>query len=62
MQVRMNRGAHEIGGSCIEVAAGEDRIVLDLGRPLSAGWDDVVPLSPEGVGVKHLSTVCLTSV
>lgn len=44
MQVRIHRGAHEIGGNCIEVAAGQDRIVLDLGRPLSAGWDDVVPL------------------
>lgn len=44
MRVRIHRGAHEIGGNCIEVAAGEDRVVLDLGRPLSAGWEDVVPL------------------
>ncbi len=44
MRVRIHRGAHEIGGNCIEVAAGDDRIVLDLGRPLSAGWDDEVPL------------------
>lgn len=44
MKVRIHRGAHEIGGNCIEIAAGPDRIVLDLGRPLSAGWDDVVPL------------------
>lgn len=44
MRVRIHRGAHEIGGNCIEVEAGDDRIVLDLGRPLSAGWDDVVPL------------------
>lgn len=44
MRVRIHRGAHEIGGNCIEVASGEDRIVLDLGRPLSAGWDDHVPL------------------
>jgi len=27
MQVRIHRGAHEIGGNCIEVAAGQDRIV-----------------------------------
>lgn len=50
MKVRIHRGAHEIGGNCIEVAAGPDRIVLDLGRPLSAGWDDVVPL-PDVAGL-----------
>lgn len=46
MRVRIHRGAAEIGGNCIEVARGPDRIVLDLGRPLSAGWDDDVPLPP----------------
>lgn len=40
----MHRGAHEIGGNCIEVEEGADRIILDLGRPLSAGWDDEIPL------------------
>jgi ribonuclease J len=44
MQVRIHRGAHEIGGSCIEVVAGPDRLVLDVGRPLSAAWDHEVPL------------------
>lgn len=44
MRARIHRGAHEIGGNCIEIEAGHDRIVLDLGRPLSAGWDDDVPL------------------
>lgn len=44
MRARIHRGAHEIGGSCIELALGDDRIVLDLGRPLSAGWHDEVPL------------------
>jgi ribonuclease J len=44
MRARIHRGAHEIGGSCIELTVGDDRIVLDLGRPLSAGWDDEVPL------------------
>ena len=44
MRIRIHRGAHEIGGNCIEVADGDDRIVLDLGRPLSAGWDDQIPL------------------
>ena len=44
MRVRIHRGAHQIGGNCIEVAEGDDRIVLDLGRPLSADWNEEVPL------------------
>lgn len=48
MRVRIHRGAHEIGGNCIEVAHDGDRIVLDLGRPLSAGWDEDVPLPAIG--------------
>ena len=47
MRVRIHRGAAEIGGNCVEVAAGNgQRIVLDVGRPLSAGWDDEVALPP----------------
>lgn len=47
MRIRIHRGAHEIGGNCIEVeASGGARVVLDVGRPLSAGWDDAVPLPP----------------
>ena len=48
MRVRIHRGAHEIGGNCIEVAHDGDRIVLDLGRPLSAGWDEDAPLPAIG--------------
>jgi ribonuclease J len=44
MNVRIHRGAHEIGGSCVEVEYRGSRIVLDVGKPLWAGWDDVVPL------------------
>ena len=45
MQVRIHRGSHEIGGNCVEVASPTgERIVLDVGRPLSAGWDEQVPL------------------
>ena len=50
MRVRIHRGAHEIGGNCIEIEFDADRIVLDLGRPLSAGWDDDIPL-PDIVGL-----------
>jgi ribonuclease J len=44
MRVRIHRGASEIGGSCVEVEHGGSRIVLDVGKPLWADWDDVVPL------------------
>lgn len=44
MKAKIHRGAHEIGGNCIEVASGSSRIVLDLGRPLSARWGEPIPL------------------
>jgi ribonuclease J len=44
MRVRILRGAHEIGGSCVEIEYRGSRIVLDVGKPLGAGWDDLVPL------------------
>lgn len=44
MRARILRGSHEIGGSCIELEHEGSRIVLDLGRPLTAGWADDVPL------------------
>ena len=35
MKVRIHRGAHEIGGSCVEVEnAARERLVLDVGAPL----------------------------
>lgn len=44
MRVRIHRGAREIGGSCVELEFHGSRIVLDLGKPLWAGWDEQVPL------------------
>jgi len=44
MQVRILRGAHEIGGSCVEMATEDSRIVLDVGKPLWADWNETVPL------------------
>ena len=44
MQVRIHRGAHEIGGSCVEVESNGSRIVLDVGKPLWAEWNEQVPL------------------
>lgn len=34
MKVCIHRGSHEIGGSCVEIAAAGKRIVIDLGMPL----------------------------
>ena len=50
MKVRIHRGAKEIGGNCIEVEAQRKRIVLDVGRPLDAATDQLVPL-PDVAGL-----------
>jgi ribonuclease J len=34
MDVTIHRGTREIGGSCVEVSAGDTRIILDVGLPL----------------------------
>jgi len=34
LQIKIHRGAHTIGGTCIEVQSGNSRIILDLGLPL----------------------------
>lgn len=44
MRVKIHRGAHEIGGSCVEVESAGARLVLDVGKPLSAGWDEKIAL------------------
>lgn len=46
MRVRIHRGCREIGGSCVELEAAGARLVLDVGKPLTAGWDEHVPLPP----------------
>jgi ribonuclease J len=51
LNIRILGGAHEIGGNCVELEFDGKRLLLDLGRPLSAGWDDVVPL-PDVVGLE----------
>lgn len=34
MEARIHRGAHEVGGSCVELLSGKWRLVLDVGLPL----------------------------
>ena len=40
MKLRIHRGAEQIGGSCAELEAQGQRLVLDLGLPLDAADDD----------------------
>ncbi len=35
MNLIIHRGTHQIGGTCVEIATGETRIIIDLGMPLS---------------------------
>ncbi len=46
MRVRIHRGAHEIGGSCVELEAQGARLLLDLGRPLDVPSGQAAPLPP----------------
>jgi ribonuclease J len=50
MQAQIHRGADEVGGSCIELEAAGERIVLDLGRPLWATRDHAIAL-PDVAGL-----------
>ena len=43
MKACIHRGAHEIGGSCVELEFDGKRLVLDVGKPLD------VPLGEEAV-------------
>ena len=51
MRVRIHRGTHQIGGTCIELEAGGERLVLDLGLPL----DDDAPGSQDLPAVDGLT-------
>ena len=45
MRARIHRGAAEVGGNCVELEAGGERLVLDVGWPLTvgAGEDAALP-------------------
>lgn len=46
MRIRIHRGSHEIGGSCVEIEAEGRRILVDAGLPLDVG-DNTVPAIPD---------------
>jgi len=41
MRVCIHRGAHQIGGSCVELESDSKRIILDIGLPLDAEKNDI---------------------
>ena len=55
LEVRIHRGAHEIGGNCVELRHGKDTLILDIGKPLTAAWGEVVPL-PAAIGLDDNGT------
>jgi ribonuclease J len=61
IRVRIHRGANEIGGSCVELESQGSRLVLDVGKPLWAGWDEVVPL-PAVAGLADWTDLSLSGV
>ena len=61
-QVCIHRGTRQIGGTCIELAYGGKRILLDLGLPLDAGDTDPVSLLPAVPGLHAPDTGLLALV
>lgn len=55
----IHRAAHEIGGNCIEVRCGDERIVLDVGRPLNAP-NDATGLLPATLDLSTPATVIIS--
>ncbi len=56
MQARIVRGAVQVGGSCIELACGGARLVLDLGLPLDGDDQELPPIVGDdllGVVISH---------
>lgn len=58
MQVRIHRGAKEIGGSCVELQACGESILLDAGMPLSLPFGSQP--SPLPIEVERLSAVVIS--
>jgi len=40
MQLIIHRGAHQVGGSCVELSYMDSTILLDVGLPLDSSFDD----------------------
>jgi ribonuclease J len=42
MKLIVHRGAHEVGGNCVEISTGHTTILIDVGLPLSFNFDDEI--------------------
>ncbi len=67
MKLIIHRGAHEVGGSCVELSFKGSTILLDVGLPLSHNYDDGIDSSvPQPLfqdlrqGVKKVDAVILS--
>jgi ribonuclease J len=55
MRICIHRGAHEIGGSCVELESQGQRLLLDLGLPLDAE-ENTAELMPAIPGLQETGT------
>lgn len=55
MKIVIHRGAHEIGGTCIQLSTANTSILLDLGLPLKEGGKaiDIAALKADAVLISH---------
>jgi ribonuclease J len=67
MQIVIHRGAHEVGGSCVELTCRDTTILLDVGLPLDGDMDeDLASFLPQPLfdqlqkGEKHIDAVILS--
>lgn len=51
MNVRIHRGAHQIGGSCIEISTQGQRLIIDVGLPLDADSSEAQAAFPPAKGL-----------
>lgn len=58
MKVRIHRGAHEIGGSCVEVESAGERILVDAGMPLNFLFG--ASPAPLAVDTRSLSAIVIS--
>lgn len=59
LTLTIHRAAHEIGGNCIELALGAERILLDMGRPLTAP-KDARGLLPASLDTQRPATILIS--
>lgn len=59
LSARIHRGSHEVGGSCVELAAADERLIVDFGLPLDADLGDTTALSIEGLTAPGKAPVAL---